>query len=195
MAPLVVCQTTIRAELLDSILQILERNDVEYIIKNTICNATKDRQDSCAELASRVDAMIVVGGKNSSNTKKLYEIASRYCKSSYFVQNADELELHCIKKYNKIGIIAGASTPEWIIEEVISGMTINEEMDLYMNIEIKMQDGGIMRGELYPETAPVTVENFVKLINESFFDGLVFHRVIKDFMIQVGGFTADGQHK
>lgn len=64
-----------------------------------------------------------------------------------------------------------------------------------MNIEIKMQDGGIMRGELYPETAPVTVENFVKLINESFFDGLVFHRVIKDFMIQGGGFTADGQHK
>lgn len=127
MAPLVVCQTTIRAELLDSILQILERNDVEYIIKNTICNATKDRQDSCAELASRVDAMIVVGGKNSSNTKKLYEIASRCCKSSYFVQNADELELHCIKKYNKIGIIAGASTPEWIIEEVISRMTINEE--------------------------------------------------------------------
>ena len=64
-----------------------------------------------------------------------------------------------------------------------------------MNIEIKMQDGGIMRGELYPETAPVTVENFVKLINERFFDGLVFHRVIKDFMIQGGGFTADGQHK
>lgn len=64
-----------------------------------------------------------------------------------------------------------------------------------MNIEIKMQDGGIMRGELYPEIAPITVENFVKLIEENFFEGLVFHRVIKGFMIQGGGFTANGQHK
>lgn len=64
-----------------------------------------------------------------------------------------------------------------------------------MNIEIKMQDGGIMRGELYPEVAPITVENFVKLIEDNFFEGLVFHRVISGFMIQGGGYTADGEHK
>jgi peptidyl-prolyl cis-trans isomerase B (cyclophilin B) len=64
-----------------------------------------------------------------------------------------------------------------------------------MKIEIKMQDGGIMRGELYPETAPITVDNFIKLINEKFFDGLIFHRVIEDFMIQGGGYSADGSHK
>ncbi len=64
-----------------------------------------------------------------------------------------------------------------------------------MNIEIKMKDGGIMRGELYPETAPITVENFVKLINENFFEGLIFHRVIKDFMIQGGGYKEDGTPK
>lgn len=58
-----------------------------------------------------------------------------------------------------------------------------------------MQSGGIMRGELYPETAPITVANFVKLINEDFFNGLVFHRVISGFMIQGGGFTSDGSHK
>ena len=64
-----------------------------------------------------------------------------------------------------------------------------------MNIEIKMKDGGIMRGELYPDVAPITVENFVKLINESFFDGLIFHRVIEGFMIQGGGYREDGSHK
>ena len=64
-----------------------------------------------------------------------------------------------------------------------------------MNIEIKMQDGGIMRGELYPDIAPITVENFVGLVNRNFFDGLIFHRVISGFMIQGGGYTADGGHK
>ncbi len=64
-----------------------------------------------------------------------------------------------------------------------------------MNIEIIMEDGGVIKAELYPETAPITVENFVKLIKEDFFAGLVFHRVIEDFMIQGGGFDAVGNHK
>ena len=64
-----------------------------------------------------------------------------------------------------------------------------------MNIQIEMENGGIIKAELYPEVAPITVENFVKLINESFFDGLVFHRVIEGFMIQGGGFDAVGNHK
>ncbi len=64
-----------------------------------------------------------------------------------------------------------------------------------MKIEIKMKNGDVMRGELYPEIAPITVENFVKLIEENFFDGLIFHRVIKDFMIQGGGYTEEGSHK
>jgi peptidyl-prolyl cis-trans isomerase B (cyclophilin B) len=64
-----------------------------------------------------------------------------------------------------------------------------------INIEIEMNDGGVMKGELYPEAAPITVENFVKLINENFFDGLIFHRVISGFMIQGGGFRPDGSHK
>lgn len=63
------------------------------------------------------------------------------------------------------------------------------------NIEIEMQDGGIIKAELYPDTAPVTVENFIKLINENFFDGLIFHRVISGFMIQGGGYDENGNHK
>ncbi|MGN0164381.1 MAG: peptidylprolyl isomerase [Candidatus Ornithomonoglobus sp.] len=64
-----------------------------------------------------------------------------------------------------------------------------------MNIEIEMQDGGIIKAELYPETAPITVANFEKLIKEDFFAGLVFHRVIKGFMIQGGGMDATGKQK
>jgi peptidyl-prolyl cis-trans isomerase B (cyclophilin B) len=64
-----------------------------------------------------------------------------------------------------------------------------------MNIEIEMNDGGVIKAELYPQTAPITVENFVKLINENFFDGLIFHRVIEGFMIQGGGMDAEGNPK
>ena len=64
-----------------------------------------------------------------------------------------------------------------------------------MNIEIEMNDGGVIKAELYPQTAPITVENFVKLINENFFDGLIFHRVIEGFMIQGGGIDAAGNPK
>lgn len=64
-----------------------------------------------------------------------------------------------------------------------------------MNIEIEMNDGGIIKAELYPEVAPITVENFTKLINENFFDGLIFHRVIEGFMIQGGGMDAVGNQK
>lgn len=64
-----------------------------------------------------------------------------------------------------------------------------------MNIKIEMENGKVMRGELYPDVAPITVENFVKLIENKFFDGLVFHRVIENFMIQGGGFDAVGNHK
>ena len=63
-----------------------------------------------------------------------------------------------------------------------------------MNIEIEMENGGVITAELYPETTPVTVENFLTLIEQNFFDGLIFHRVIAGFMIQGGGYTADGVH-
>ena len=63
------------------------------------------------------------------------------------------------------------------------------------NIEIEMMNGDVIKAELYPDVAPITVENFVKLINENFFDGLIFHRVIRGFMIQGGGYDANGSHK
>lgn len=123
--PLIVCQTTIRRELLDDILRVIDRYEIRYELKNTICNATRERQDACARLAAEVDMMVVIGDPNSSNSKKLYEIAEKYCKHAVFVRDISDLELKEVHKYNRIGITAGASTPAWIIKEVISSMSQN----------------------------------------------------------------------
>lgn len=118
----VVAQTTIRQSYFNEIVSELQ-NKNEVLVKNTICNATQDRQKSCMELARKSDMMIVIGGKNSSNSKKLYEIAKKNCEKSYFVQNKKDLPLKEVTKCNKIGIAAGASSPERIIKEVIAAMS------------------------------------------------------------------------
>ena len=120
-----VCQTTIKKELLDRVIEVFRNNHVEAEINNTICNATKERQKACAELAEKVDAMVIVGGKNSSNTMKLYEISKKRCKYSYFVENNRDLPLKDLEKCNRIGVAAGASTPECVIKEVIANMSEN----------------------------------------------------------------------
>ena len=123
--PLIVCQTTIKRELLDSILRVFDEKSFKYEIKNTICNATRDRQESCAKLSEKVDVMVIIGDPNSSNSKKLYEIAKKTCKNALFIQDISDLELKELGNYNKIGVTAGASTPEWIIKEVIASMSEN----------------------------------------------------------------------
>lgn len=137
---LVVCQTTIRRELLDGVLKEFDKCGLLYNVKNTICNATRDRQESCAKLAKDVDAMVVIGDPNSSNSGKLFEIARKYCKNTYFIKGIADLPLKEMQKYNKIGLSSGASTPEVTIKEVISGM--NEEVNKMeeQNSELSMVD-------------------------------------------------------
>ena len=139
-APVVVCQTTIKAELVDEILAVFNSAGIEYEMHNTICNATRDRQESCAKLAREVDLMVVIGDEHSSNSRKLYEIASANCRNSIFIQNSDNLLLKDAEKYNKIGIIAGASTPEWIIKEVISSMSENVTKNIEQNPMMDFMD-------------------------------------------------------
>ena len=138
--PLVVCQTTIRRELLDSIIEVFDEAAIPYEIKNTICNATKDRQESCAELAAKVDCMVVIGDPSSSNSKKLYEIANNNCKNAMFIQDISDLELKELHNYNKIGITAGASTLEWIIKEVIASMSENVTANVDHNPMLDFMD-------------------------------------------------------
>ncbi len=133
----VLCQTTLRKETLDEILSVFDKNEVGYEVVNTICNATKERQDSCMELSRQVEAMVVIGDKESSNSKKLFEIAKKYCKNAYFIENISDLPLHEVQKYYKIGVAAGASTPEPVIKEVIANMS---ERALEANEKNLMED-------------------------------------------------------
>ncbi len=125
-----VAQTTIKKELLDAVIRVFETNNVHVEVNNTICNATAIRQKSCAELAEICDAMLIIGGRESSNTGKLFEISEKKCKKTFFVEKIEDLPLHQIAKCNKIGIAAGASTPECVIKEVIATMSEKKEMSM-----------------------------------------------------------------
>lgn len=116
---LLVAQTTYKKEVADAIAAYLEIEGYDYKYINTICNATKERQEEAKEIAQKVDCMLVIGSSYSSNTLKLYEICRTYCKDSYCITEADELTDEMIKGYENIGITAGASTPASVIDEVI----------------------------------------------------------------------------
>ncbi len=121
---LVISQTTYSLEKFYIIKEIIENElpkNIELVIKNTICATTEQRQIETKELSKKVDIMIIIGGKNSSNTKKLYEVAIENCKKSLCIETYKELEnsQNDIKNANTIGIMAGASTPQKSIEEVV----------------------------------------------------------------------------
>ena len=118
----VVAQTTINKEIFGEIVQNIKKACNLPLIFDTICSATKDRQTEAMELSQESECMIVVGGKESSNTRKLYEICKRNCPESYHIETCEEIPR---KRYKKIGITAGASTPGRIIEEVIKAMSEN----------------------------------------------------------------------
>ena len=121
----VVAQTTEKEENWDKTIQNLALNTYEDLKSfNTICAATEERQKSVFDLSKKVDFMIVVGGKHSSNTTKLYQIAKKNCKNTIHIENAKELskDIFAGIDIKTIGITAGASTPDWIINEVISIM-------------------------------------------------------------------------
>lgn len=119
----IVAQTTITAELFSEIVSYFQREKKEIVVHNTICKATEERQKSCMETAIDSDIMVIIGGSDSSNSKKLYEIAKKYCENTYFIENKETLPLKEVEKCNRIGIAAGASTPERIIKEVIATMS------------------------------------------------------------------------
>ena len=92
--------------------------DIVEKISNTICNATQERQVEAMRIASQVDVMLVIGGKHSSNTQKLYDICRKECKNTYYIQTLGDFNPECISSVRSVGITAGASTPNNIIEEV-----------------------------------------------------------------------------
>ncbi|MGN1146773.1 MAG: 4-hydroxy-3-methylbut-2-enyl diphosphate reductase, partial [Lachnospiraceae bacterium] len=114
----IVSQTTFNYNKFQHIVEIFQKKVYNVSVANTICNATEERQKEAKEIAASVDAMIVIGGRHSSNTRKLYEICSKECPHTYFIQTLDDLHLELPKSVRLVGITAGASTPNNIIEEV-----------------------------------------------------------------------------
>ena len=121
----VVAQTTYNYNKFHNIVEILEKKGYNSIVVNTICNATEERQCSAKALAAEADVMIVIGGRHSSNTRKLYEICAEECAHTYFIQTLDDLHLELPKAVRLVGITAGASTPNKLIEEVQRHVRIN----------------------------------------------------------------------
>ncbi|NLL68331.1 MAG: bifunctional 4-hydroxy-3-methylbut-2-enyl diphosphate reductase/30S ribosomal protein S1 [Clostridiaceae bacterium] len=117
----VVSQTTFKRAKYEDIYEVIKKKFAFVLKFDTICNATVQRQSEAEKLSKEVEAMIVIGGKNSSNTQKLYEICKENCSETYLIENADELPL-LDKNVRTVGITAGASTPEKVIKEVIFHM-------------------------------------------------------------------------
>jgi len=115
----IVAQTTRKPDDFTKIVAKLVLQSKEVRVFNTICNATFENQDAAAELAKRADVMIVIGGKHSSNTKQLHLIAKNYCEASYLIENESELQPEWFEGKTLCGISAGASSPDWIVQNVV----------------------------------------------------------------------------
>ena len=120
----VVAQTTFNYNKFQDLVEKFEKKGYDILVLNTICNATQERQVEAKRIASEVDAMIVIGGRNSSNTQKLYEICRKECKNTYFIQTLGDFNPECVNSVRSVGITAGASTPNQIIEEVHANVRI-----------------------------------------------------------------------
>ncbi len=114
----IVAQTTFNYKKFKDLVEIISKKGYDILALNTICNATEERQTEARELAKVCDAMIVIGGKQSSNTQKLVEICKSECADTYYIQTLVDLDLEVLKSFRSVGITAGASTPNNIIKEV-----------------------------------------------------------------------------
>ena len=120
----VVSQTTFNYNKFKDLVEIIKKKSYDIIVLNTICNATKERQTEAESIAESVDAMIVIGDKHSSNTQKLFEICRMACNNTYYIQTLDDLNLNQLGSVETVGITAGASTPNNIIEEVQNNVRV-----------------------------------------------------------------------
>lgn len=148
---ILVSQTTFNGIKFKELVEFLRKKYYNVFVYNTICNATEERQTEARQLASEVDTMIVIGGKNSSNTQKLYEISSKVCKNTYYIQTLVDLDLTVIESAERVGITAGASTPNQIIKEVhgsMSELSFEELLKQSEESESKIKPGSVVEGKV-----------------------------------------------
>ena len=154
----IVAQTTYNILIWGECLKVIPKDDENILVFDRICNATSQRQSDAALLSKEVDVMIVVGGKNSSNTIKLYNVCSENC-PSYHIENADELYSLNLKNAEKIGITAGASTPAYIIKEVQNTMAEILEDDINFEEALEQSFKKVHTGE--------RVKGYIAAVNNS----------------------------
>lgn len=140
----VVAQTTITYEKWQTINSLLKSRLSDVIEYDTICHATNMRQREAAKIAEMVDMMIVIGSNTSSNTQKLFEICKKKCNNTYKIQKYGDISSIDIKKINKIGITAGASTPEWVIKEVTNKMSELNKQEKEMSFQEAIEESIVM---------------------------------------------------
>ncbi|HHV13889.1 MAG TPA: bifunctional 4-hydroxy-3-methylbut-2-enyl diphosphate reductase/30S ribosomal protein S1 [Clostridiales bacterium] len=143
----IVAQTTFNYKKFQDLVEIITEKGYDIFVLNTICNATEERQTESYQLARESDAMVVIGGKSSSNTRKLYEICKKECENTYYIQKLDDLDLSMFKSYRNVGITAGASTPNNIIKEVHTAMSEKSfEQLLEEEKVVKISNGDVVEG-------------------------------------------------
>ncbi len=147
----IVSQTTFNYRKFNYIVDIIRNKLYNVTAYKTICNATSVRQREAQEIASKVDAMIVIGGRNSSNTQKLYEISKKECENTYYIQTLVDLDLTTFESVSRVGITAGASTPNYIIKEVHDSMSELSFEELLKQSEEngnKIRVGSVVEGKV-----------------------------------------------
>lgn len=133
---LLAAQTTFSPGRWAEILPVVQRKVKRLTVKDTICTATAQRQMEARELAAEVDAMLVLGGKKSANTRKLYETSKAICPRTLLIESANDIPADFADIHSEIiGITTGASTPDWLLKEVVTRMTDNEQMDQQVPVE------------------------------------------------------------
>ena len=144
----VIIQTTFELQKFNDILQALqEQRPGEYRVERTICLATAQRQQAAVKLAAESDAVIVIGGRNSANTRHLFELVQKHCRQAYHIETASELSSDMLRGCNKIGITAGASTPDRLIKEAILVMeNMDFESMLNESMEVEVYPGKVVNG-------------------------------------------------
>jgi 4-hydroxy-3-methylbut-2-enyl diphosphate reductase len=144
----IVSQTTFNYKKFKELVEIIKKKGYDINVYNTICNATEERQLEAKAIAKNVDAMIVIGGKHSSNTQKLYEISKKECSNTFFVQTVDDLDLPKFTGAERIGITAGASTPNNIIKEVHISMSEKSFEQLLEESLVTIRNGEVVSGTI-----------------------------------------------
>ena len=163
----IVAQTTYSKEKFEKIIKILQDKRQKTVeVFRTICYTTIGRQNEAKELACQCDAVLVLGGINSSNTNKLYDICSKYCKNVFRMRNADDLDYALIKKFNKVGIVTGASTPNAQTQEVLLKMEMATEAKATMEEVVANMDNQqkFKRGQLITATISSANEEGVAVL-------------------------------